>query len=95
VDTWMTRHRGAAIGAVAAAGFAGMQWLGRASGTTRAERESHLPGDELIGHPMMVTDHAITVDAPPESIWPWLVQMGWHRGQWYTGAGRPAVVPRQ
>jgi hypothetical protein len=33
---------------------------------------------------MAVTTHAITIDAPPERIWPWLVQMGWHRGAWYT-----------
>jgi hypothetical protein len=79
-----TRYRGVAIGAGAAAGFAGMQWLGRTAGATRAERESHLPGDGLIEHPMMVTTHAITIEAPPQRIWPWLVQMGWHRGQWYT-----------
>jgi hypothetical protein len=31
-----------------------------------------------------VTDHAITIDAGPDLVWPWLVQMGWHRGGWYT-----------
>jgi len=35
-------------------------------------------------HPHAVTTHAITVDAPPEQIWPWLAQMGWGRGGWYT-----------
>ncbi|HVN50740.1 MAG TPA: hypothetical protein VMT43_04875 [Acidimicrobiales bacterium] len=43
-----------------------------------------LPGDDLIGHPDVVTTHAVTVDAPPATVWPWLVQMGWHRGGWYT-----------
>jgi len=33
---------------------------------------------------MMVTTHAITIDAAPEDVWPWLVQMGWQRCQWYT-----------
>ena len=33
---------------------------------------------------MVVTTHAITIDAPRELVWPWLVQMGWHRGAWYT-----------
>ena len=28
--------------------------------------------------------HAITIDVPSEQVWPWLVQMGWHRGGWYT-----------
>jgi hypothetical protein len=27
---------------------------------------------------------AILVDAPPEEIWPWLTQMGWHLGGYYT-----------
>jgi hypothetical protein len=31
-----------------------------------------------------VTDHAVTVDAPPSAVWPWLLQMGWGRGGWYT-----------
>ena len=31
----------------------------------------------------MVT-HAITIEAPAAAVWPWLVQMGWHRGGWYT-----------
>jgi hypothetical protein len=31
-----------------------------------------------------VTDHAVSIAAPPEDVWPWLMQMGWHRGGWYT-----------
>ncbi len=31
-----------------------------------------------------MTDHAVTIDASPAQVWPWLVQMGWHRGGWYT-----------
>jgi hypothetical protein len=29
---------------------------------------------------------AITIDAPPEGVWPWIVQMGFpsHRAGWYT-----------
>jgi hypothetical protein len=63
---------------------AALQWLGRAGGSTRAERHSELPGDDLVFRPMFTTNHAITIDAPPEAVWPWLVQMGWHRGGWYT-----------
>jgi hypothetical protein len=83
-DPTTTRPHGLRIGVAGAAGFAGLQWLGRTAGATRGEREADLPGDELIEHPMMITTHAITIDAPPQDIWPWLVQMGWHRGQWYT-----------
>jgi hypothetical protein len=32
----------------------------------------------------MVTDHAVTIDAPADRIWPWLTQMGWHLAGWYT-----------
>lgn len=70
--------------AAALAGFAELQWLGRTAGATKAERAQRLPGDDLVDHPMMVTNHAVTIDAPPELVWPWLVQMGWHRGAWYT-----------
>jgi proline iminopeptidase len=27
---------------------------------------------------------AVTIDAPPEVVWPWLVQMGWDRAGWYS-----------
>jgi len=72
----------AAIGAVA--GYLMLQWLGRNFGATRAERRRDLPGNEFTRDPVAVTTHAITINAPPERIWPWLVQMGWHRGAWYT-----------
>ena len=59
-------------------------WLGRTFGATPAERTGRLPGDELIVRISTQTDHAVTIDAPPSEIWPWLVQMGWGRGGWYT-----------
>jgi hypothetical protein len=37
-----------------------------------------------VRHPHAVTDHAITIGAPPEAVWPWLTQMGWHLGGYYT-----------
>ena len=43
-----------------------------------------LPGDDIVADPRVVTNHAITIDAPPGCVWPWLVQMGWHRAGWYT-----------
>jgi hypothetical protein len=64
--------------------YATLQWLGRTSGSIRAERLAMMPGDDLVDEPQFVTNHAITIDAPPSAVWPWLVQMGWHRGGWYT-----------
>ncbi len=52
--------------------------------STAAERAATLPGDNIVADPNVVTDHAITIDAPPAAVWPWLVQMGWGRGGWYT-----------
>jgi hypothetical protein len=37
-----------------------------------------------VADPTVVTDHALTIEAPPGTVWPWLVQMGWGRGGWYT-----------
>jgi len=30
------------------------------------------------------TDHAVTIDAEPDAVWPWLTQLGWHLGGYYT-----------
>lgn len=73
-----------AVGAAAAGGYGVLQRLGRTSGSTAAERRSILPGDGLVTRPQVVTDHAATIDAPPSAVWPWLVQVGWHRAGWYT-----------
>ena len=43
-----------------------------------------LRGDELLPDAGLVTTRAVTIDAPPEAIWPWLVQMGSGRGGAYT-----------
>jgi hypothetical protein len=70
--------------AAAVVGYAALQALGRTAGSTAVERRSGFPGDEVIRDPNAVTNHAVTIAAPPETVWPWLTQMGWHRGGWYT-----------
>jgi hypothetical protein len=45
--------------------------LGRTYGSTPQERAADLPGDDNVPRPHVVTDHAITIDAPPECVWPW------------------------
>lgn len=42
------------------------------------------PGDELLPGARAQATHAIDIDAPPERVWPWLVQMGRGRGGWYS-----------
>jgi len=82
----MGRARKLAVAGIVmgAAVEAGLIRLGRRYGSTDVERAAVLPGDDLIPEPEVQTDHAVTIDAPPSSVWPWLVQMGWGRGGWYT-----------
>ena len=65
-------------------GWGALHWLGRTYGANRAERRRPLPGDDVCPNPQVQTDHATTINVPPARVWPWLVQMGWGRGQWYT-----------
>jgi len=48
------------------------------------ERRRRLPGDELVPHPRWTITHAIMVKAPPEAVWPWVIQMGSGRAGWYA-----------
>lgn len=61
-----------------------LQRQGRRWGATEAEVNSPLPGDEIVPHPWLETTHAITIRAPAEAVWPWLIQMGYGRAGWYT-----------
>lgn len=78
----MHRIAGAVLGVTAV--YAGLFHLGRTWGATPQERKRVVPGDEMVEGAELRTTHAITIDAPPEAVWPWLVQMGWGRGGWYT-----------
>jgi len=63
--------------------FALMPWHTR-WGTQGDETRRALPGDELVPSPQMIATHAVTIQAPPEKVWPWLVQMGQARGGLYS-----------
>ena len=43
-----------------------------------------MPGDALIEPAQYEATRAITIDAPPEAVWPWLVQAGCLRAGWYS-----------
>jgi len=53
-------------------------------GARPGEVSMKLPGDELLADAGLVSTRAVTIDAPPAAIWPWLVQMGSGRGGAYT-----------
>jgi hypothetical protein len=53
-------------------------------GATDAEATGAIPGDELLIDADIVSTRAASIEAPPESVWPWLAQMGSGRGGLYT-----------
>jgi hypothetical protein len=53
-------------------------------GATPEEVDRDMPGDDLLSGPALTSTRAITIDAPPSAVWPWLVQMGSGRGGAYT-----------
>jgi hypothetical protein len=65
-----------------------MDWT-RATG---AERAVVLPGDELLVADV-VMDRGFDLAAPPEAVWPWLVQLGKRRAGWYLPASVERLVP--
>ena len=53
-------------------------------GATEEELRTPRPGDELLPDPKINATHAVTVRAPAEAVWPWLVQLGQGRGGFYS-----------
>jgi hypothetical protein len=41
-------------------------------------------GDDLVPDCQFVCTRAITIDAPPEAVWPWLVQVGFGKAGFYS-----------
>lgn len=58
-------------------------WMDR-WGATDEEIALTLPGDELVPEPASFVNRAITIQASPEQIYPWLVQIGAEKGGWYS-----------
>ncbi len=87
-----------AAGAAIASGFH-VREQSRTWGLMPGDAERALPGDDLVAQPDLVETRSLVIGAPPAEVWPWLVQMGYGRGGWYSftplerpwspGAGRP------
>lgn len=58
-------------------------WM-RTWGATQAEDEATLPGDDLVANPNLRSTKGISIQAPPEVIYPWLLQIGVDRGGMYS-----------
>ena len=84
--------RSLAVACATAATVSGMVYAGavrphiRRWGATDDEVRRPLSGDEIespTGY-RRISTRAITIDAPPDEVWPWLVQMGSGRAGFYT-----------
>lgn len=54
-----------------------------------------LPGDDVPANAELVTDRALELRAAPTEVWPWLVQLGKHRGGWYMPRSVERIIPKQ
>lgn len=76
-----------ALGAIAALGAGGLvvaqRWY-RTWGATPEEAREALAGDAGVRDPMVSHTLAVTIDAAPEDVWPWIAQLGTGRAGWYS-----------
>jgi len=83
----MTTAHTATLAAASLAGWVAGAMVRRVAvrtGVSDDEAFGSLPGDDVIQHPMVEWTRGVTVHATPDRVWPWLVQMGYGRGGWYT-----------
>jgi hypothetical protein len=59
------------------------RWMNR-WGATSSDLARVMAGDALLVNPTYSGTTAITINASPEHIWPWLVQIGYQRGGLYS-----------
>jgi hypothetical protein len=80
------RGLAAAGAAVAAYALVVRPWYLR-WGATDDEVTRTLPGDDVLRESPVGATRAVTIAASPEDIWPWLVQIGYGRGGFYSYDG--------
>jgi hypothetical protein len=94
VGHWTPPRTGSELAGQLRAAFADLPWLVLSPllrrrhltwGATSEEAGSQMPGDHLLLRAQYRATRAITIDAAPERVWPWLVQVGYRRAGWYAG----------
>ncbi|HEY6410844.1 MAG TPA: hypothetical protein VIY29_25605, partial [Ktedonobacteraceae bacterium] len=65
-------------------------------GATDEEVARATPGDDVVKQPTLNATRAVTIQARPEEIWPWLVQIGitragWYSYDWLDNLGKPSA----
>jgi len=53
-------------------------------GATAEEISSSMVGDDLCSDATVVATRSITIGAAPQEVFPWIRQMGFGRGGWYS-----------
>ena len=53
-------------------------------GATTSEITAIFPGDEFVPEPASIVNRAITIQAAPEQIYPWIIQLGADKGGMYS-----------
>ena len=61
-------------------------------GATDEELQRRLPGDDNVPEPLLDTTRAVTIAAPADQVWPWLVQIGQRRAGFYSYVGLENAV---
>ena len=65
-------------------------------GATDEEVARAMSGDDVVKQPTFNATRAVTIQARPEEIWPWLVQIGitragWYSYDWLDNLGKPSA----
>lgn len=65
-------------------------------GAADAEVARTMPGDEIVQRPHFKATRAVTIQASPAEVWPWIVQIGSARAGWYSldrldNGGKPSA----
>jgi hypothetical protein len=98
---WLGAATGIGVGVLTAVGVIGTYLLVVGPWQRRWVRPNEearraMPGDALLRPDAPSTTRAITIDASPEAVFPWLLQIAYGRGGWYSydwidNDGKPSV----
>ena len=72
------------VALAAGAGLMLVTGANRRLGVSDAEYAAPLPGDDLLPRATAQNDRAITIQAPPQHVWPWLAQIGQDKAGFYS-----------
>lgn len=53
-------------------------------GASDEEIDRAMPGDEIVKNPIFNATRGVSIEAAPEEIWPWIVQIGYKKAGFYS-----------